>query len=394
VSKALTLSPGLRYELQTHVDDHLNFAPRIGVTWSPFKSGKTSLRGSWGIFYDWLPTGTYEQVLRVDGYRQQELNIIDPTYPNPTGSENVTATNRYLLADELPMSQAQRVSVGVQHAIKKWFNVGAGYVYGEGTNLLIGQNLNAPVDGVRPDPTFANVIRAVPGGRSTQENIAGNLSLSVPSPPGAANSPTAPKFVWKRGLGVYLYASYNRSENNTDGAFAVPFDPTLATEWGPISADFRRRTSLSLSSGAIKNFFGQISMTANGGVPINIRTGQDDNADLLFNDRPIGYSRNSARGAGQLNVNGYFNYTFGFGRQQIPTQPGIMITGGPGGLTATTMAAQAAPRYRVNLSVNIENLTNHANYIGYNSAISSALFLQPTAIQGVRRITFSMGINF
>jgi hypothetical protein len=151
---------------------------------------------------------------------------------------------------------------------------------------------------------------------------------------------------------------------------------------------------MSFSSSAIKNFYGQISMTANSGLPINIRTGLDDNADLLFNDRPIGVSRNSARGAGQWNVNGYFNYSFAFGRQQMPTQPGIMITGGPGGLTATTMAAQAAPRYRVNLSVNVENLTNHANYVAYNGAMNSALFLQPTTIQGVRRITFSLGLNF
>jgi hypothetical protein len=51
----------------------------------PTASGQTTLRASTGIFYDWLPTGTYEQSLRVDGVRQQELNVFDPSYPDPGG---------------------------------------------------------------------------------------------------------------------------------------------------------------------------------------------------------------------------------------------------------------------------------------------------------------------
>ena len=73
----------MRYEAQTHVPDALNFAPRAGFTWAPFKSGKTTLRGSWGMFYDWLPTGIYPQTLQIDGFRQRELNIINPSFPDP-----------------------------------------------------------------------------------------------------------------------------------------------------------------------------------------------------------------------------------------------------------------------------------------------------------------------
>ena len=81
--KNLTLTPGLRYEAQTRLDDYSNFAPRFGITWAPFKNGKTTLRGSWGIFYDWLTTNTIEQTLRLDGFRQQELNISNPSFPDP-----------------------------------------------------------------------------------------------------------------------------------------------------------------------------------------------------------------------------------------------------------------------------------------------------------------------
>ena len=87
----------MRYEVQTHVDDYNDVGPRFGVTWAPFKSGKTTLRASTGIFYDWLDSGTYEQTLRVDGFRQQELNIINPSYPDPGNVGMVPPINKYLL---------------------------------------------------------------------------------------------------------------------------------------------------------------------------------------------------------------------------------------------------------------------------------------------------------
>ena len=46
VRRNLSLSPGLRYEAQTHVRDFNNFGPRFGVTWSPGANGRTSLRAS------------------------------------------------------------------------------------------------------------------------------------------------------------------------------------------------------------------------------------------------------------------------------------------------------------------------------------------------------------
>ena len=101
VRRNLTISPGLRYETQAHMSDWKDLGPRIGLTWAPFKSGRTALRGSAGIFYDWLGQNTYEQALRVDGTHEQELNIINPSFPNPGNSGVVPTSNRYFLDPSL-----------------------------------------------------------------------------------------------------------------------------------------------------------------------------------------------------------------------------------------------------------------------------------------------------
>ena len=39
--------------------------------------------------------------------------------------------------------------------------VNATYAHTSGENLMRGRNLNAPVNGVRPDPRFANIVEVL-----------------------------------------------------------------------------------------------------------------------------------------------------------------------------------------------------------------------------------------
>jgi hypothetical protein len=392
--KNLTMTPGLRYELQTHVGDRRNFGPRFGVTWAPFKSGQTTLRGSAGIFYDWLGTGTYEQTLRLDGFHQQEINIINPSYPDPDidVDTQVLPTNRYLLADDVRLARTTRYSAGINQTLFKKLNLGLTYSDSRGSGLLVGQNLNAPVDGVRPDPRFANVIQAVSSGRSLQRSASFNSSVNLskgPSGPGASG----PLFDWRRGLYVSAYYTYGQFKNDTDGAFSPPASGDLALEWGPAPGDVHHRGSFYISTSALKNLNGQFGISVSSAPPLNVQSGVDTNGDLIFNDRPAGYGRNSERTTGRWSADGYLSYSFGLGQQRMTQSQGVMIQSVNGVLSASAAPAQTAPRYRIYISCDIRNLTNHGNLIGYTSILGSN-FKTPTGVDGVRRITFNMGVQF
>lgn len=401
VRKGLTLTPGVRLEWQTHLRDPLGVAPRFGITWSPFKAGKTTLRVSYGIFYDWLNAGTYEQTLRVDGVRQQELNIVNPTYPDPGSEGIVPPTSRYLLGDDVQMARSLRTSAGIDQKIGKLLSIGATFTDTRSTRLLAGTNLNAPVNGVRPSLAAANVIETVSLGESRSRAVGVNASLNVsPAGPGTPRGlpSTAgkkdPRFRWKRGLTMMASYYVGLSENNTDGAFSVPASGRRDDEWGPSSGDVRHRVSLSAYSTALKNLTASISMYGSSGMPYTIRTGRDDNGDSIFNDRPAGVGRNTLRAGWQYSSYSYFSYTIGIGKRTVPLPPGITLTSSGGGYSLSTFSQADAPRYRLMFNVSVQNLTNHANYIGYSGVMTSPFFMKPTAVDGVRSANVGMGFSF
>src|SRR5262245_4301828 len=133
VRKNLTLTPGIRYELQTHVHDFSNVGPRFGFTWAPFANGRTTVRSSVGVFYDWLPTFVYDQTQRVDGFHQLELNIVNPLYPDPGTGGPVPPVNRYELGPDFSVPRTTRVSAGVDQGFLKVMRVSATYSYQRGS---------------------------------------------------------------------------------------------------------------------------------------------------------------------------------------------------------------------------------------------------------------------
>jgi hypothetical protein len=410
VRKNLSLTPGVRYELQSHVRDRADLGPRFGFTWAPRPGGQTTIRGSAGIFYDWLPTSTYDQVVRLDGFHQQEINVVDPSFPVDENTASVPPVNRYALSPNYDEPRITRFSAGIDQAIQKVSRISVTYSYLRGSRLARGLNVNPMIDGLRADPRFANVIDVVADAASRQHELRFDASIN----PGAMLPlpASAPRIKWKR---TTVFANYTLSslQNNTDGPFSPPPTGALATEWGPANGgsgssgtnipglisfggaattvDVRHRVNVNLNNQVVRNFVLSLGVNASSAPPYTLLTGADNNGDGIFNDRPLGVGRNTQRASGQLSVNMFAGYNFAFGHSSAPPPPGIGVFGS--GAAAQVRSIDLGPaRYRLQFFVQAQNLTNEANYLGYSGTLTSPFFGKPTAVSGMRKI--DVGINF
>ena len=386
--KNLTLSPGVRYEAQSHVGGAANIGPRFGVTWAPTASGQTTLRASAGIFYDWLPTGTYEQSLRVDGVRQQELNVLNPSYPDPGGLGAIPPINKYLLDAGYRMPRITRISGGVDQGFRRVNRIALTYSYQQGERLARGLNLNAPVNGIRPDPAFRNIVQAVSDAESRQHQVLfdGNINPGAMLP-----AFKGPLISWKR---TTLFVNYQLTwlRNDTDGPFAIPATGDLNAEWGPAANDVRHRANISFNNQIVRNVLVGLNVGASTGEAYTLLTGRDDNGDGIFNDRPAGTGRNTLRATGQTNLNLFLAYQIAFGRQAT-LPPGIGVFGGGAAATVRTVD-QSGGRYRMQFFIQAQNLTNQSNYLGYSGTLSSPFFGRPTTVREMRKIDAGINLNF
>lgn len=393
VRKNLTISAGLRYELQNHLSDYNDLGPRVGITWAPFKSGRTTLRASAGIFYEYLNSGTLQQTLQFDGVHEQELNVVDPVF-TPDGAVGgigtIAPTNVYQLGPNLEAQRSQRVSASASQQLTKRITVNATYAHTTAVHLLSGVDLNVPVNGLRPNPAFSDVIAAESDAHSVSDSLSTNVQVSI-----AAPSPALQKafFNWRRG-NVSAFYTLSKADSDALGSFAVSPTGTLATEWGPANGDVRHRFSASFNSSAIKNLNASFSFNASSGTPYTITTGADENGDFIFNDRPAGVGRNTLRTGGQWNLSGFFSYGFTFGRSTPTPGSTMVIMQALGGPAAVSQVPQALGKYRISFFVIASNLTNHANLGGYSGVETSQFFMKPTTAIGARSINFGANFSF
>jgi len=385
ILRSLLLSAGVRYGYENLVGNRGNLSPRVSAAWSPRRNGNLTIRASYGYFYDWIAGDIYKQTLLVDGYRQREWNIRDPSYPDPGLAGTTPPSNRYLWSDGLVLPTAHRLSAGVDRVLTPNSRVSVVYTLGFGTNLLRPRDLNSPVGGVRPDPNFANVVELVSDAGSSQHalNLGWNLT----------------KMNWRR---LFLFANYtlSTSRTNTAGAFSLlPNGDNLEAEWGPTSGDVRHRFGGAFNIQPVANLTVAFNASARSGLPYNITTGGDGNGDGVFNDRPAGTSRNSARGAANVDVGGRFAYAWGFGPRRTVggaggggTQVVIVGGGGGGGMAPAFGGGASDQRFRLEFYLSGQNLLNRTNYSGYSGVLASPLFGLPTGASTARRL--QLGIRF
>jgi hypothetical protein len=388
--KTLQLGFGLRHEMQTQLRDWNNFAPRTSVTWTPSRSGKTTVRAGAGLFYDWYEASTYEQTIRVDGFHQQDFIIRDPSYPRLPliDADGLPPSSRIQAASNLEMPTTRRVSAGLEHQLTPWMRLRANAFDEHSWNVLRGVDINAPVNGERPDPAFGRITQIESVGRRDTRGFDVNAMFN--------HQP------WQLFGSVFYRHAW--AMNDADGPLSLPansFD--VAAEWGPARDDIRHRIFGFFNVRLPTGFGLFINARANSGAPYNITTGFDDNGDTVTSDRPEGVGRNSARGDWQSNVD--MRVSWGFGRRGGGFDgggrggPGGRGGGGGGGPQVVRIGEgpggqSAGSNLGFELYVQAFNVFNTTSYTTYSGVATSSFFGEPIAAMPARRFEAGVRVNF
>ena len=299
----LSLTYGLRFESQNDIHDHADFAPRLGLAWGIGSKDKTPpktvLRAGSGLFYDRFGWNLIEQAERLNGGpgSQQSITITNPNF-FPTsftfaGVQSQAGTNGvsvqqsvYQVSPNLRAPYTLQSAVSIEQQVTKAATISVTYLNSIGNHQFYIRNANAPftVGGSRPNASEGNIYQYDSGGVFRENQLIANARFALG------------RKISIFGFYTLSYANSNVSGGGGGGYFSSgnmssasflsnSYDPMA--DYGRAAFDVRHRVFM------IGNFTLPYSLSVSpfviisSGSPFNITTGQDNNGDSIFNDRPI-----------------------------------------------------------------------------------------------------------
>jgi hypothetical protein len=384
VHRDLSIGLGVRNELQSRISDKLNLMPRAGFTWAPFGSQTSAIRGGYGVFYDWYDASLYDQTLRVDGttVRDIRLSCIEANgyCASISGLDDLsglttTLSGRIQASPDLQMPRVHQASISYDRQLTPNMMLQTSYQMLRGTNLMRSRNINAPMDGVRPNPAFGDITQFESTGRSSADRLTVGTRF---------------RFAMRNSQPAMLNVNYTfgNEKNHADGATSLPSDSFAPdVDWGPSRQDVRHRVQVQAQAPILFGIRGNVNLNVSSGVPYNMTTGRDDNDDGVFNDRPVGVGRNSLRGDTTWGLN--LNLSRRFSLSGVtPVAQGGQRFGGPGGRGGNGAGKS------MELFVQAQNVLNHVTHTGYTGNLLSPFFGQPTSVGQPRDVNVGLRFNF
>ena len=289
VRSNITLSFGLRYEMQNHIRDHIDLAPRLGLAWGVGgRSGppKVIVRAGAGIFYDRFLETQILQAERLNGITQQQFVIQNPTcFPGldkplnvpviDCGPINASTSTIYQINPSLYAPYTLQSAISVERQLTKSATLSVTYLNSRGFDQLLSINANAPFPGTPcfPNcvpPAGGNVYQYVSEGVFRQNQLIVNTNI-------------------RAGAKLQLFGYYTLNYANSDTAGVASFASNsynISQDYGRSSFDTRHRLFVGGSIAMPHAIRLSPFLVASSGSPFNITTGNDLNGDSIFNDRP------------------------------------------------------------------------------------------------------------
>jgi hypothetical protein len=307
---SMTLSLGLRYEIQDNISDHGDIAPRIGWAWGigggqgRFRTPKTVIRAGSGYFYDRFSVTNILNAERFNGINDQTYTITNPSfYPNTSvtnpnnypfiGSSpipsfaalaagNTSGANTYIVDPHLHVPTQLQSAIGMDRQLPRNITVSVNYLNTRGTHTLQTVNINSPFPGTYVPPLNGALL---PQGLYPYGQAAGIINEYSASGVYRQNQlvfNTNARINSK--ISIFGYYVYGHVNTDANGSPSNPYD--FKQDYGRASYDYRHQLNV---NGSILAPWG-IRLSPNIGIrsssPYNIVTGLDDEGTTVLNQRP------------------------------------------------------------------------------------------------------------
>ncbi len=399
ITPGLTLTGGLRYQLQTLPRSLNNFAPRIGLAWSPDKKQTWVFQLRAGLFFDPTAQSYLVEANRLNALYQQQTTVYSPSFNDPltpvVGSIQVSGVNQFQpSAHETPSFS---VSFQFEKDLPHHWNIHGWYLNGGVWGLLRTRNINAPMVatsmGTAPDPTTALLAPRpiAPNENIVQYENGGHFSGPLTGIGISQNS-------FKRfGFSAsYKYEDAKSDGGDNDGTIITSPQSSYSGRGEASRVDWNHWSTVTFSGHALLPYKLELAtiLDARDGSRYNITTGTDNNGDGGFNDRP---SFASAPGPGVYPTR-FGLLTTNTVNGTVPRNLGIL----PGKIHLDMSVSRAFalnpndkdhPR-ALTFNARSANLLNHTNVTAVGTVVSSSNFSQPISAEAARRLELGVRFSF